>query len=100
MVLAIIALVEHMPGVAEVCLLPSIHVDKNKIGFYSMVKALSETVFDVFSLHRLQALIDVNWKDHGGDKWATKLGFEFEGVAKHFTADGKDYAVYGKVKNG
>ena len=46
--------------------------------------------------HRIETTVDSNFAQ--GKRWADLLGFEFEGVARKYTPDGKDSFLYAIVR--
>lgn len=44
---------------------------------------------------RIEMAVDV--RDPGAKRWAAHLGFDFEGVAKKWTTDGRDVEIWARV---
>lgn len=44
---------------------------------------------------RIEMAVDV--RDPGAKRWASHLGFEFEGVARKWTTDGRDVEIWARV---
>lgn len=70
-----------LPGVAEVWLLPSIHMDKYPLALVREVKGYLDSTAEVRQWHRIQTLTR-NLESHC--KWIKVLGFEKEGCMKNY----------------
>lgn len=61
-------------------------------------KTIHRAVFDVVNAsrwRRVEMAVDV--RDPGAKRWASHLGFEFEGVARKWTTDGRDVEIWARV---
>lgn len=83
-------------GVAEAWMLGSDLVEKHKLPFYRTVKGLIEFCFHKLDIHRLQISVEADWKS--GTKWATNLGFNYEGLAVAYSSDKKDHHIFARVQ--
>lgn len=87
----------HREGVGEVWLVPSAEVDEHKFLFYKAIQWLIDSyLMGSQNLHRLEMSIRVDWEK--GIRWAQRIGFEREGLARQWSSDKKDYILYAKVK--
>lgn len=96
-VICIAGLVHLRPGVAEAFIIRTKLIQTHKLEFYRIIKNLLDRCFDPkgYGLHRIQLSIDCSWIE--GAKWATSIGFKFEGIAKSYVLN-KDHAIYARVK--
>lgn len=81
---------EAAPGVAELFLFPSIHVQKNKRSFYEHARWWVQYLKDDY--RRLQC-----WGEDTelSKRWLSALGFKHEGTLDKFTADGRNMTIWG-----
>jgi len=85
----------HRPGVAEGWIMASERVQENKVIFFKQVYRLIHRVCNTaYGLHRFSIAVDLDYAE--GDKWARKLGLSYEGIARGYTADNRDHAIYAK----
>ena len=56
---------------------------------------IARGVVDGFSVRRIEATIDVSFRQAA--KWVSILGFQFEGVLRCAGLNGEDFAMYSKV---
>lgn len=95
-VIAIVALVEQRPHVAEAIIIKGIFVPNFKKEFFAAIyRLMNNMIFETFDLHRVEIAISTDWQE--GDKWARKLGCKFEGIARSWSSTGQDHAIYAKV---
>lgn len=95
-VIAILALIEQRPHVAEAAIIKGIFVkDFKKEFFAASYRLMNNIIFDSFDLHRVE--IAISTKSWGGLKWASKIGCTYEGLARCWGSDGQDHAIYAKV---
>lgn len=96
-VVAFAGLVHQRNGVAEGAIIPGVLVDSYKKEFFIAIHGLvTQFVPKVFGIHRLEIAISNDWE--AGDKWARKLGFKFEGIARAWSQDKKDHSIYARVE--
>jgi len=96
-VLAIVGVTKFREGVGEVWLLPSVHVDECKLGFFKMVKSLIyHFVFPTLKFHRLEIAILKGWDK--GMKWAKALGFAESHVCEAYDRHYRDHVIFYKVQ--
>lgn len=89
--------VNHLrSGVGEAWILGSDLIENNKLQFFKTIKGLIEFCFKELNLHRLQISVDATWDS--GTKWATKLGFNYEGLAVASGSDRKDHHIFARVQ--
>lgn len=93
-VIAIIGFYPIWKGVAEVFIVPSIHVCKYKKSFYKIVSQWLKTLFDS-DLHRVQATAV---RDELSYNFMAKLGFRYEGTMHAYTSNKDDYCMWARVK--
>lgn len=61
-------------------------------------KAVHRAVTEALSQapwRRIEMAVDV--RDPGAKRWAAHLGFEFEGIARKWTTDGRDVEIWARV---
>ena len=84
------------PGVGELWLAPSVLTEDYKCEFFKVIyRLIYRMVFPEMGFHRLEMAIATDWPE--GDKWACKLGFSLEGIAKAWDSKRRDHAIYAKV---
>jgi hypothetical protein len=93
---AILGLINHRPGFGEVWSVVSEDVKQKPIAFHKAVLALMDFYEDYLSISRLQ--IDVKEDFIEGISWAESLGFECEGLMKHYDSDGSSHYLFARVK--
>ena len=96
-VVCLCGLVHIRPGVAEAFIIRSKIIKNHKLDFYKAVRWFLDRCFlkEGYNLHRVQLAIDCSWIE--GAKWATSIGFKFEGIAKDYILK-KDHAIYARIK--
>ena len=83
------------PGVAEGWVLADEQVQHHKKDYFKWVYRLIHRVCrEGYSLHRFQIAVDLEYTR--GEKWARKLGLNFEGIARGYSSDNRDHAIYAK----
>lgn len=61
-------------------------------------KAVHRAVFAALNLNRWRRVeMAVDVRDPGAKRWAHHLGFDFEGVARKWTTDGRDVEIWARV---
>lgn len=61
-------------------------------------KAVHRAVGAVLALNRWRRVeMAVDVRDPGAKRWAHHLGFDFEGVARKWTTDGRDVEIWARV---
>ena len=95
-VLAIVGMTYIRRGVAEVGVFRSKSYDKKK-GLYArfMKFLLDEYLPENFDIVRLELYIDIDWPK--ADRWASFLGFEYEGICKCYDIEKKDHKQYARI---
>lgn len=93
-IIAIIGLLHIKKGVAEVFLIPSIHVNKYKISFFKIMKRIVTNILDGEILHRVQMTIEEHWEH--GKKWARALGFKEEGLMHGYGPNGGNEYMFAR----
>jgi hypothetical protein len=83
------------PGVGELWLLRSVHIDKCKFEFFKTIHVLVNRYLPTQGFHRLEMAVDAEKPELC--KWATKLGFSLMGVARKYDLEGRDHYVFDKV---
>jgi hypothetical protein len=89
-------ILELWPGVGEAW---SVFSKRLKCKPFFLHRRASRILADMIKMrqyHRIQAVIDES--DYYAVSWARRLGFRWESVMKKFGADGKDYAMYVRLK--
>jgi len=85
-------------GVAEIWMLTDEELPKYIRTFHRVTKQMFDLFFDEYELNRLQCTVH-SLNGHGV-KWIEALYFEQEGRLKKYGPDGKDFFMYGRLKNG
>lgn len=85
---------EQWPGVIECWMVPSIHVQKAKLGFCRILKGYVDDIIGFHKCHRFQTTAP---NDDLHARWMRFLGLEKEGTMRLYTHDQKDYCMYAKV---
>lgn len=93
--LAILGIINHRPGFGEAWSITSEDVKKKPIAFHKAVLSLMSYFETYLSICRLQ--IDVKESFSEGIRWAESLGFECEGLMKHYDVDGSNHYLYARV---
>ncbi len=62
--------------------------------FKAVHRAVSSALSEA-KWRRIEMAVDV--RDPGAKRWAAHLGFEFEGVARKWTTDGRDVEIWARV---
>ena len=83
------------PGVAEVCLLPSIYVPQYRKSFYAEVKWWITNLLSRDDVKRIQSWGEETLKS---DRWLKSLGFEREGLLYCYGPAGENVSIWGRVK--
>lgn len=94
-VLGVIGVLNMWPGVGEVWVVPSKHIEKHGLMFAKKVKKQLELLEEVHNYHRLQ-VIAVQDKLH--NRWLSWLGFCPEGIMRRYSAQKEDYGMWARVK--
>ena len=63
---------------------------------YKAVKTYLDRIISDNGLVRVQSLIEVKYE--WGDRWMKHLGFEREGILKHYGPNCQDYVIYSRVR--
>lgn len=92
---AIAGLKEIRPGVAELGVFRSKHYKTHRIGFSRLLKFLVDDYLPELGYHRLEIYVDSEWEQ--ADKWASFLGFTYEGICFAYDKNLKDYKQYSKI---
>ncbi len=95
-ILACGGMVIERPGLGNIWLVPSVHVQTHRKSFHKTVLRLFGKVLDNYSTRRIQASV---LKGSAVDvRWIRRLGFRFEGTMAGFGANGEDYDLYALVR--
>ena len=82
-------------GVAEIWILPSVHVPKYVREFAQTMKAYITKIMGAMNYHRIQtACLD----DKLHHRWMKWLGLQPEGVFRQYTHMKEDFCMFAKVK--
>jgi hypothetical protein len=96
--MAFVGITKHRKGVGEFWLLPSVHVDKYPLTFFKAIKTvIYKMAIPMYNLHRAVMTIEKGWSQ--GEKFAQKLGFEFESTWKKYDGS-KDFNCYVRLNHG
>ena len=79
----------------QVWALISDSITENPLGFHKLVLSEIDRAQKAFNLKRIQ--IEVRKSFKMGQKWATSLGFECEGLLRQAAPDREDCYLYGRV---
>jgi RimJ/RimL family protein N-acetyltransferase len=83
-------------GVAEIWTVTGRLVDEHPFAFHKISKEIVKEALEINSLHRLQCVVDANYKK--SIKWLKSLGFEEEGLLRKYSAQAEDYYIYSIVR--
>lgn len=92
-IIAIIGFVFLWAGVANVFVIPSVHIPNAKISFVLHIKSELKRVMKQYGIRRAQTN---SISDPAIDRWMTILGFECEGLRKEYSADKRDYKAWAR----
>ena len=93
-ILGVMGYIELWPGVCEVWVLPSKHIEKYSSVFAKTIKYNLKQLQDVCKFHRIQVTaVD----DAKHNRWLQWLGFECEGVLKKYSINKLDYKMWAKM---
>jgi len=85
--------VEYWSGRGEAWALLAKDCRKEFVHIHRAVKRF----FDICPITRIEAIVDLSFPQ--ASRWAEMLGFELEApVMRKYSPDGKDYALYARVK--
>lgn len=73
-------------------------IDEIPIKFVKQTKSLLAAIEAKYNIHRSQMCVREDFRT--GKNFAESLGFKHEGTLRSFGSDKKDYAIFGKVKEG
>lgn len=90
-IIAVMGFVVLWKGVIEAWIVPTAHVYTASIAFPKIVKRYIDAIAKSYECRRMQT---GSYDDDFHKRWMEFLGFEFEGVKKKFTPDGRDYVNY------
>lgn len=79
-------------GLGEAWMYCSPEIMNHKIWFVRAVRAGFQTMIEKFRLRRVQALIDATFPMN--TRWATFLGFEYEGSLPYYGPEGETFYRY------
>lgn len=80
-------------NVGEAWFLPTVYLSEHGITALRFIRDWLEIVRETHGLERMQT---ASLADDATDKWMQFLGFEKEGIMRHY-ALGKDYAMWGRL---
>jgi len=83
------------PGVASIWVICSDDVRGFGVSVVKVGRSLCDIWHEKFDIRRFQALVDVEIEEN--KKFAKVCGFEFEGVMRKVTIEGKDMELYARV---
>ena len=84
-------------GVCELYAIPDVvNARKYNITFHKAVIGMINKLMRKSSFRRLQLLVDVDFSK--GQKWAKRLGFEYEATLKKYSEKGIDQFLYVRFK--
>ena len=83
-------------GVGEAWMIGSKDIEGNKYTTFYMASKLIDFCFLNLNYHRVQIAVDPKWDS--GLKWASKLGFTLEGLARGYSYNGEDHYMFARVK--
>lgn len=81
------------PGVVEVWLIPSIHIDKYSLTFVRIVRRYLDQTAALFQWHRIQTVTEMDGRHR---KWMKVLGFKEEGILEKYF-NHKDYVISARL---
>ena len=95
-VVSVIGMKYIRTGVAEVGIFRSPALEKRKLDFARFMKwMVDEYIVQNYKIHRLEIYCDKDWSM--GHRWASFLGFQFEGVCRAYGEDLKDYNQFSRI---
>ena len=84
-------------GLCELYAVPDVvNSRKYNISFHRSVVGMINKLMKKSSFRRLQLLVDVDFPE--GQKWAKRLGFEYEATLKKYSEKGIDQFLYVRFK--
>lgn len=86
---------ELWKGVAEIWIIPSVHVPDYVRAFARTFKAYVEKIVTELKYHRVQTACPDDPLHHRWMKW---LGMEAEGVLRQYTNNQDDYCMFSRVQ--
>ena len=92
-IIACMGFVETFPGIADVWLIPSIHIRKIPKMFLIEIKQYLNAIMQALNFHRLQT---VGRTDVFHVKWMEYIGFKCEGTLKNFYKN-QDYLLWART---
>ena len=95
-VLCLFGLRHQRPGSAEAWVLPGEVLDRYKFTFFKTIYRTIDFVFEKEVIHRMEMALDSRWKE--ASKWASKLGFDFEGLARAYDAHKVDHLIFARIR--
>lgn len=95
-IVAVIGLIEHWPGVAEAWSVTTELVYRTPISFHRTVKRLLDGYVRMWNLRRVHMTVTEGSKRN--ERWAMMLGFELEGRLRKLSPDGRDQFMYARVR--
>ena len=84
-------------GVGEAWVLLSKDIESCRFGTYRMIRRMFKSLTKEYGLQRLQATVRSGWWD--AIKMVEKLGFQREGLMKHYCPNGDDVIMYSITKD-
>lgn len=93
-ILGSMGFLDMWPGVCEVWVIPSRHLDRYGLVFARAVKRNLQTLIDDDKMHRIQVTaID----DNRHNRWLEWLGFKCEGVMKNYSYQKQDFKMWSRT---
>ena len=94
-IIAMIGAVMVWRGVYEIWMLTTPDVEKHAVFFHKSILRLESDYLKTTKCHRVQCVVhEANLRSK---KWVEHLGFEFEGLMKHYGENGAHYLRYAKT---
>jgi RimJ/RimL family protein N-acetyltransferase len=95
-IVAIFGVSELWPGVADLWMIPSVHINKHAMAVVRGAKAVIDKAVDDFETRRLQ--ITVREDNQIAYRFARALGFDVECLMKSYGPEGADYYLMSRIK--
>ena len=83
-------------GAAAAWIIPGVLIEKFKFGFFKSIHRMLDFAYIRLGLHRIEIAISTEWKK--GGKWASKLGFQLEGVSRAYDSNFQDHYIYSRIE--